>query len=296
MKVSPFAPKRPALAWYGGGWTRAPWTIGFFPEAAQVNFIDPTFGPGSVTLRKPQARLESINDKDRRVTNFFTQLRDNRDKLLELIKWSPYSQAELERCIPVAGDPLEDARRFFILCWLTLQGGPTARPGDFRYQKNVDNRYAPPPWDIMSREDLYVTADRLRGVQIFNEDAIVFIRRFLQQESCVVYLDLPYLQSTRARKKGYNHEPSPAYHRLAAQVLRQHKGYVIVAGYKSRLYERMYEAYGYQRVERVQKDRAGNLRVECLWLCPRTQQALAEEKLQREKRPLSLTLFDGVTS
>ena len=253
-------------------------------------------GAGSVFLRKPKARLETLNDRDRRVTNFFEQLRTNRDALLHLIKWTPYAQAELARCIPVADDPLEDARRFFILCWLTIQGGPTARPGDFRYQKNVENRYAPPPWDIVDREDLYATADRLRGVQIFSEDAIVFIRRFLQQETCVIYFDPPYLQDDRARENGYNHEPSPAWHRLAAQVLRQHKGYVIVAGYKSRLYERMYEAYGYQRVERVQKDRAGNLRVECLWLCPRTQQALAEEKLQREKRPLSLTLFDGVTS
>lgn len=291
MKVSRYAPKRPALQWYGGGWTRAAWTIGFFPQAARLNYADPTFGPGSVTLRKPQARLESINDRDGRVTNFFQQLRDDRHRLLELIRYTPYAEAELASCIPVARDPLEDARRFFILCWLTIQGGPTARPGDFRYQVNVESRYAPPPWDIIDRSDLDVTADRLRGVQIFQRDAIRFIRLFLDQPDCVIYFDPPYLRQLRARKKGYNHEPTPAWHRLAAQTLRQHKGYVIVAGYRSRLYERMYEAYGYQRVERQQKDNAGNMRTECLWLCPRTQQALAQEKKESEKRPLPL--FDG---
>lgn len=288
MKVSPFAPKRPALQWYGGGWTRAEWTIGFFPEAARLNYADCTFGPGSVTLRKPRARLESINDKDGRVTNFFEQLRSNRDKLLELIKWTPYAAAELARCIPVADDPLEDARRFFILCWLSFQGGPSVRPSDFRFQVNVESRYAPPPWDILDREDLLVTADRLRGVQIFTEDAVMFMRRFLQQPDCVIYLDLPYLPETRARKRGYNHEPSPAYHRLAAQTLRQHKGYAIVAGYRSRLYERVYEAYGFKRVERVQQDNGGNKRVECLWLSPRTVDALEQEEKEKEKRPLPL--------
>jgi hypothetical protein len=57
---------------------------------------------------------------------------------------------------------------------------------------------------------------------------------------------------------------------IAAAIVRE-------VGYRSRLYERIYEAYGWQRVEREQKTNGKTTATECLWLSPNTQAALRRE-------------------
>ena len=267
---------RPVLRYYGGGWTRRRWTQGFFPKAHNT-FVDACCGPATMTVTKDPVQLEIINDADNRVVNFMQQARDDIKRLVELINLTPWAEVELERCLEVSPDPLEDARRFFMVCWATVHGGPTGGSGSFRYQLSVEGRYTPPAHDAINRTDLYTFATRLKRVHILNKDAIWVIKKYKNNPSALIYFDPPYLPETRKRKYGYNHEPSPAWHRLAAYWLRQAKGFVVVAGYQSRLYERIYEAYGWQRVEREQKTNGKSTAVECLWLSPNTQRQLTFE-------------------
>lgn len=286
MDTYAFAPARPALRYYGGGWTRAPWTISHFP--AHELYDEPCAGAASVFARKPPAVVETLNDRDGRAVNFFRVLRNQPSDLLAEINATPWAQDELQACLPTSDNPLEDARRFFVVCWQSYHGGPTGGGGSFRWQTAVESRYAPPPHDMIGRDDLLVFAERLRHAQITNMDALALIRKHLDQPERLTYFDPPYLAETRAHKRGYNHEVTPAWHRLAAALLRQHQGYVVVAGYRSRLYERCYENYGWQRVEREQQTNGGSKRTECLWLNPRTQAALAAEAAARRL----LSLFD----
>lgn len=271
MELNPDAPKRPPLRYYGGGWTRAPWTISYIPQ--HDNYLDACFGGGSILLRKPVAALETVNDVDGRTVNFFRVLRQRSDELLCGINLTPWAEDEMRLCGAVSEDSLEDARRFFLLCWATVHGGPARPSFSFRYQKSVESRFASPPYDAIVRDDLLVTAERLKRVQILNRDALELIEKF-RKEDCVIYFDPPYLQETRARKHGYNHEPSPAWHRLAAMMLREARGPVLVAGYRSRLYERMYEEHGFVRVEREQATNGKVKATECLWLSPLTVERL----------------------
>lgn len=289
MNLNQDAPRRPALRYYGGGWTRAPWTIGFIPE--HDNYLEPCFGAGSILLRKPIAQNEVVNDADGRTVNFFEQVRrmvlQNDDTLLQMINLTPWAEDEMRRCAEVSPDPLEDARRFFLLCWATVYGGPTGQYYSFRYQKSVENRFTSPPQDAIGRDDLLVTAERLKNVTIMNRDALGLIEKFIR-EYAVIYFDPPYLAEKRRRKQGYNHEPDRAWHIEAAKLLRQSNGPVLVAGYRSKLYTELYEDHGFVRMERVQQTNGKTKAVECLWLSPITLAWLERDEENKRKQAAAL--------
>lgn len=303
MNLNPDAPSRPALRYYGGGWTRAPWTISFIPE--HDNYVDPCFGAGSILLRKPVAANEVVNDADGRTINFFRVLREQPQALLDLINLTPWAEDEMRACAAVSPDPLEDARRFFFICWATVYGGPTGQYYSFRYQKSTENRFVSPPYDAIGREDLLVTAERLKRVTIMNRDALGLIKKFLHEQA-VIYFDPPYLAEKRRRKSGYNHEPDRAWHIKAAELLRQANGPVLVAGYRSKLYAELYEDYGFVRMERVQQTNGKTKATECLWLSPITlawlerdeenkrQQAAALAEERRQALPLLAGIWEDV--
>ena len=51
-------------------------------------------------------------------------------------------------------------------------------------------------------------------------------------------------------------------------------GFTIVSGYACPLYHDLYEAHGWRRVDRPALNNSGNVRMESIWLSPRTVDAL----------------------
>jgi DNA adenine methylase len=257
--------KRPILRYYGGGWTRAAWTIAHFPP--HEVYCEPCFGAGSVLLRKPPCKLEIANDRDGRVVNFFAVLRERPDELLALLALTPWHETEYRHCLPEAADPLEDARRFFFVCWAGVKGGPNPGPADFRWQKTNTRRSAAVK-DTADLTHLLAAAERLKNVQFLSRDALEVIDK-MRGTGALIYFDPPYLAETRTRRNGgYRYEPAAGWHIAAAERLRAHDGPVVVAGYASALYADLFEAKGWSRVEREQRTNSGGTAVECLWLSP----------------------------
>lgn len=64
-------------------------------------------------------------------------------------------------------------------------------------------------------------------------------------------------------------------HREFAELLYSLKGFVILSGYPSAIYEVLFESKGWQRVERAAQVMGGATKTEALWLSPATQKALA---------------------
>jgi len=269
MKPAPDAPKRPALRYYGGKWKLAPWIISHFPP--HQNYVEPCGGAASVLLQKPRSPLETYNDLDGNVVNFFRVLRDRPDELIRKIRLTPWAREEYELSLEPCEDAVERARRFFAAVHLSIPGSITSLPSQFRV--TVDYRKCP-YIPILDRGILPSLADRFIGVQIEKLDYEKCVRKY-DRSDCLFYFDPPYPKETRTNGSIYLLEWTDADHIQAATLLRKCAGYVVVSGYACPLYAELYEAHGWHRVDKEAQTNSGGKRIESLWLSPRTVEALA---------------------
>lgn len=264
---------RPALRYYGGKWQLAPWIIRHFPR--HQNYVEPCGGAASVLLQKPLSPLETYNDIDDRVVNFFCVLREQPEDLIRLIRLTPWARKEFDDCKPVADDPLEDARRFWVLCWQSI-----SKPGgSWRSMYDFSARPRSTPMDGIEIEHLYAVAERFKRVQIESRDALEIIQMYNGPRT-LIYFDPPYVATTRTTRNYYRYEVDEDFHRRSAELLRQAKGFVVVSGYASDLYRELYEQYGWVRVDSRSVATNGSRRVESLWLSPSTVAELQSRPMQ----------------
>lgn len=111
--------KHPVLKYYGSKFRLAQWIIKHFPE--HRHYVEPFGGAANVLLVKEPSRLETYNDLNKSLVNFFRVLRDRPDELVEKVRLTPYARDEFEFCIesePV-DEPVEMARRLFFHLWMS---------------------------------------------------------------------------------------------------------------------------------------------------------------------------------
>lgn len=264
---------KPALKYYGGKWRLAPWIIRHFPS--HKSYVEPCGGAASVLLQKPVSPLETYNDLDKHVVNFFQVLRDTPEALKELIRLTPYAREEFERCRAPVEDPLENARRFFVSSWLSISCMAFDKAQGFRTESYYGQAYGSVTKSAHNTEEsLLAIAERLRYVQIECRPYDYIILRY-DSENTLIYFDPPYVQKTRTIKNQYVYEWDDAEHRKAAELLRQVKGYVIISGYACPLYTELYEEHEWERRDiKSQVNGSHKLRIESLWLSPKTSEAL----------------------
>lgn len=277
------APKvtRPALRYHGGKHRLGTWIESLFPP--HVCYVEPFGGSGAVLLRKAPSDLEVWNDLNDDAYNFLTVLRTRTAELVRAIELTPFSRAALERAFePVEdGDPLERALRFYTRSWQCM-GGP--RDADsksgWRFERNVERgRSNLKTWN--RTEHLWAAAARLKLVQLESDDAFAIIRRF-DAPTTLFYVDPPYVTSTRGQRwqqVAYRYEFGDDDHRRLAQLLHRVEGHVLISGYPSELYGRLYE--GWRLESRETNTQAHTKATECLWIAPSPAE---RRKLWREKR------------
>lgn len=261
------AVRRPALRWYGGKWRLAPWIIGHLP--AHDAYCEPYGGAASVLLRKPPARLETFNDLHGRLVNFFMVVRERHEELVRAIELTPYARSEFQLAHQTASDPLEDARRFYVLACQGRGGAASGRTRTgWRTQHNPVNTSPPGEFTVAH---LGAVAARLKHVQIERDQALAVIGRF-DDPATLHYVDPPYPKAVRSTGSSgrYVHELSDAGHRALAGVLHEVKGMVVLSGYPNELYEALYPDW--RRLDHQARDDAAKPRIESLWLNPAAQQ------------------------
>lgn len=272
MNVAVDAPARPALRYYGGKWNLAQWIISHFPP--HQNYVEPCGGAASVLLQKPRSPLETYNDLDGNVVNFFRVLRDRPDELIRAIRLTPWARAEFEACRQAADDPMEKARRFYVLTSMSMHGGSNGHASDWQHWRDwIDSHHKSPEKQMGDIEDIYRVAYRLQHVQVEQRDYAEVVTMYDHPNS-LIYFDPPYVTETRAQAERYAHEWTATQHAEAAALLCQCAGYVVVSGYACDLYAELYEAHGWQRVDKEAQTNSGGKRIESLWLSPRTWAAL----------------------
>jgi DNA adenine methylase len=284
MQVAIDVPRRPALRYYGGKWRLAPWIISFFPP--HQNYVEPCGGAASVLLQKPRSPLETYNDLDGNVVNFFRVLRDRPDELIRKIRLTPWARKEYELHYESAQDEVESARRFWVGCVYAISNLAFTSSG-MKFEKNGDGMAGLPNSLVYADVlHLYGVAKRLKGIQIENLDYKELIPRYDYPDN-LFFFDPPYVSSQRAQPNEYAIDWNDAQHIEAASLLRHCQGYVVVSGYACNLYTELYESHGWQRYDKEAQTNSGGKRIESVWLSPRTWQAL--------QAGAGLPLFEGLT-
>lgn len=275
MKPSPTAPKRPALRYYGGKWRLAPWIISFFPE--HQNYVEPCGGAASVLLQKPRSPLETYNDLDGNVVNFFRVLRDRPDELIRLIRLTPWARGEFEFCRNPSNNSLENARRFYVFCSMARGRGVFDPTTGMIMSANADASATSHHPMLRKHSFFKEISNRFRGIQIENRNALDVISGYNNQKS-LIYFDPPYVAETRTMSKGYALEVDNQFHVSAAHLFHQAQSFVVVSGYACPLYAELYEAHGWERHDKEAQTNSGGKRIESVWLSPRTVEALGRPR------------------
>lgn len=280
---------KPALRFYGGKWNIGKWIISHWPRHKAR--VIPFAGGLNEELQAPLVKIITANDADGRVFNFFHVLRECPDALVNAIRFTPWHEDEYKLGRIESDDPLEDARRFWCACWMSVQGGPNPGKSGFRLQKQPDGRWARGCKAGVDLEHLYAISNRLKFIQFLNRDAREIIEMHLDIPDTLIYCDPPYLKETRAVATGYTHDSDLALHIETAELLNKAKGYVVVCGYSfnqdgtpNEVYKELYESRGWVRKDITARTNSGGDNIESLWLSPKTALAL--------NKPMQNGLFD----
>ena len=239
-----------AFGWYGGKFSHIDFLAPLFPADA-THFCDVFGGSAAVLLNVGPYPVETYNDLDSDLVNFFETLRGQGPELRREIGLTPFSREELARaCEPAAGlTRLERARRFYVRARQTRTGlAQTSSEGRWAHcvlTSRAGMAGAVSRW-LGSIEGLPEIAQRLQRVQIENAPALDVIARYDTPET-LFYLDPPYVHEARGDASAYGFEMTNADHEELAGALRDVRGRVVLSGYRTDLYDRLFE--GWRRVD-----------------------------------------------
>jgi len=253
-------------------------------------WVEAFCGSAALTLRKERASIEVINDIDNEVFNFFQQLREHPDALIELVSLTPYAERELVNArIPVEGlSDLERARRFLVQSMMAINGIFGKEKGGFSYSDSFsrngqDARVS--RWNNLP-DRLALVVERLKKVRVENKDALKVLKRYINRPNTLVYLDPPYLGN---RTNGYTKDANDIeFHTKLLHLANQAKCMIFISAYEHPLYEAMLtDGWWCKRTIATSTKGSNGIvkeRLEVVWMNKHYVNAL-----QREQLPMILT-------
>ena len=234
--------KKIAFGWYGGKYSHLDWLLPLLPYTK--HYCEPFGGSAAVLLNRFPSPVETYNDIDKELVNFFFVLRNHKEELIEKIGLTPFSRFELENALEVLPDDsnVERARKFFVRARQVRSGlAQTASSGRWPYCKLTSRGGmggAVSRW-LGSVDKLPDIAQRLLRVQIECDSAIHVILRYDSPDT-LFYCDPPYPHESRGDNKAYAYEMSDDDHRELAKVLNSVQGKVALSCYRCNIIEELY--------------------------------------------------------
>lgn len=260
---------RPAFKCHGGKYYLSDWIISHFPENYQeYTYLEPYCGGANVLLNKEKSVLEAVCDTDITIVQIFRAIRDEPKEFARRLNLVKYCQETFDRALKRENGPFDDyldqAVNEYILrrmsrgglrkafAWSNrLRGG---QPGDLNAWKTA-------------LKLLPTLAERVKEVYIFNKPAVEVIKTF-NTKNVLVYADPPYLHDTRRSTDTYAHEMSIDDHIELARTLNGFAGKVILSGYPSPLYSRLFKDWNCERkkiANHSSQSKAKEMKTEMIW-------------------------------
>jgi len=257
------------FGWYGGKFSHLDWLLPLLPKCH--HYCEPFAGSAAVLLNRPPSPIETYNDLDGEVANFFRILRDQGSELEKAIALTPFSREEFALACELDPDAtdLERARRFYVRARQVRTGlAQTATVGRWANCKGTSRAGMS---GVVSRwlggvEQLDPICQRLLRVQIENRPAIDVIKLY-DSPRALFYCDPPYVHETRGDSKAYKHEMTDEQHEELAETLNSVKGKVAFSNYECDLLARLYpEPYWRKTYSKpITTHSTKGKRVEVLW-------------------------------
>lgn len=273
----------PILKYPGAKWRLAPWLHKHAPRSCRT-VVEPYCGSAAFSLTLPWSpRQLVLNDIAGDIPALFRAIRDHEAALCRAVALTPWSRAEYlevtqrDSTIIRTGDPIEDARRYLILTW-QQHGTKLSRRGGWRHQGSNGRASTYELWQQLP-DRLAAVATVLRAAEIESLPALTIIGRYSAPDT-LLYLDPPYLLTTRKGERYYAHEMSEADHIALLDAADAHPGCALLSGLASSLYDDRLPHW--QRVECPMRVESGQTRTEVLWINPVAARLLSTHRHEQE--------------
>ena len=167
-------------------------------------YVEPFCGGAAVFFAKPWPNItnrayyqEVINDHDKRLINFYQQLRDNGQALVNALQLTLYSEHEHQIAKELdVEDKLEAARRYYVNVQQSFSNVVGTGWRRSVYSDNLGATWA----NKISRLQDYL--DRMASVQIACDDALKIIKQWDSPQT-FFYCDPPYPATEQGHYSGY---------------------------------------------------------------------------------------------
>ena len=221
---------------------------GYIPSHRE--YVEVFGGAASLLFAKVPARVETYNDLDGDLVNFFRVLQreDTFERFHRLASLTPYSRRvyyDAREAIKAEIDPVERAYLFWVIARMSFSGDRRGGVGmviktSCRGMAQTTSKY------ISSIEMLPQIHARLQRVQIEDKDWRELMEMY-NGEDTFFYLDPPYIASTRSGG-GYKHEMTDEDHREMVEFIIEFPAKILLSGYAHEIYEPL-EVGGWSRVD-----------------------------------------------
>jgi len=238
---------RSPIMWFGGKGNMARKLLDLMPP--HQHYVEPFCGGASLFFAKrPSGGVETLNDLDSGIVNFYRVLRDPEQfaRFERLAQFTPYSREEYYECRATwadCSDPVERAWRWWVVARMSFSGSfghswSTAVSSTGRGMAGTTSKFT------SAIDRLPEVHSRLRQAQVENTDFRTIIERY-NAPGTLCYCDPPYVRSTRqpGEQSGeYKNEMDETDHRDLVALLLEYPALVMLSGYDHPIYEPLDEA------------------------------------------------------
>lgn len=253
------------VPYFGSKQTIAPWIVDLLPDHG--HYVEPFAGSLSVLLAKRPSPMETVNDLDHDLMHFWRILRDRPDDLIRVCALTPHGRAEMLAAHDPTTDDLERARRVWVRLSQSLGG--QLRKNGWRHYVNpgAKGNFGMPAYLDGYVDRMAAVAERLHRVSLECMPAFDLIARYGRHAEVLLYIDPPYLGTTREATTRYRHEMKGGQeHRDLAAALADCRAAVVLSGYHSPLYDELYGGWHrYERATTTGNAVTAKARTEVLW-------------------------------
>lgn len=177
---------RSLIPWIGGKGALADRIIPLFPP--HHCYVEVFAGAGSILFRKPESRVEILNDLNLELVTLYRVIKYHLDEFIRYLRWLLTAREEFERFKAIDPATLTDVQRAVRFYYLHRNA---FAPGLARPAFRCDTTHKPRFNLVRIEEDLSQLHLRLAGVFVENLPYASAIDRF-DKPTTFFYLDPPY--------------------------------------------------------------------------------------------------------